>query len=416
MIGDQLSRAEAAARKLARKVLVTITCPGEPVLLVMNRAVLASDVEAMRSRTRLNFAMISAADFEAVIARLVSKSDRQQTFYTATYWALPQNKRSDLRALANHFLAEARKHIAFDAVVVGNTDYWQDEPLKEACREAGVPFVVLCRENYVVDYEKKLLSKRIKDAGFEFRGDAVAVASKVTQEVMGGTGAYQSRIVETTGWPRFDSWTEERASTVPDPGLITLIAYQQKTYLAPENFVDTLRSFVRAARSSGQPQRFCIKLKKISHLKGLMRITPFILLSGIKITAASPLDGILRRSAMVIGYNTTGILEAYLTRANVVVPWWGDAVRSSDSNLISGDNPDDRATSFFPQSPEEMERLIGLALQGALTLRGSDGQRLAQFRRFIHFDYYETASARFERLVRCLLPGSPSQTKPGDMA
>jgi hypothetical protein len=399
---SQSSRAKLnAATKLARKVELQPGKAGEPILLCMNRAVLATDILALRQRTGFGYGLVSAAHFESLLAGCVPKSEQIQTFFTRTYYNLPSAVREELKSVTRRFFDACADRFKFHAVVVGNADYWQDEPVKDVCRERGLPFVVLCRENYVVTYEQELLLKRISQSGFHFAGTVNAVASIATQQTMLKSGGYRPEQIRVTGWPRFDGWIDRPAE---EPGKnILLVAYQQKTYLAPENFRDVLRSFVSSARRSGEPARFYIKLKKASHIKDLIWACPSIVFSGVRFVSAVPLEQLIRSSAMVIGYNTTGLLEAYLSQAAVAVPWWKDAVRGGESNLINEDDPRDKATTHFPATPDALQDLIDEALKGKLPPKGTAEQRLKQFQRYIAHDPSETASARFETLVRdCL--------------
>jgi hypothetical protein len=391
------SNALANAARLANGVATPASKSGGLTLLCMNRAVLSTDIAAMDSRTCFRHALVSAAAFEALLAACVPAALQEQTFFTRTYLDLPESVREKLKMITRHFLVTCIQRFPVHAVLVGNADYWQDEPLKDICHELGIPFIVLCRENYVVTYEQDLLRKRIGESRFIFRGTVNAVASEVTRSTMLSTTAYTSEQVHEVGWPRFDGWIDQPVSTAGKD--ILLVAYQQKTYLAPENFRDVLKCFVAAARKSGRAKQFCIKLKKSSHIKDLLLACPSLLWSGVRVVANKPLEGLIRSSAMVIGYNTTGMLEAYLSPAAVVVPWWKDAVRSGDSNLIGDDNAFDRNTTHFPKSQHELTDLIIRALGGQLPAKGTAEQRLGQFQRYIKHDPPETASARFERLV-----------------
>ena len=393
-----------SAESLARKVTLSGPGKGYPTLLCMNRAVLSSDIKAMGSRTKLNFASISSPAFEALLAPHVLKELQVQTFYQKNYLQSSAELKQKLKSIVSAFLTETAKRIPFSAVISANSDYWQDEVLKDVCAEQAIPFLVLCRENYAVKYEQDLLRKRITDSGFSFRGTAVAVTSDITRETMLSTGAYGPSEVTTVGWPRFDSWLDMKPLADEDRTLITLVSYQQATYLAPRNFVTVLHEFVAAARQSGKAYQFCIKLKKAAHLQGLLMSCPQLLLSGIKIVVKQPLDDLLRRSRMVIGYNTTGVLEAYLTDAAVVVPWWDDAVRSGDNCLVAADVESDRRTTYFPSSPADLRMLIVKALDKELPSLGSPEDRLRQFQRFVWFDRAQSSSSRFEAFVRQHLP------------
>ena len=389
-----------SAESLARKVTLSGNMNGNLTILCMNRAVLSSDIKAMGTRTQLNFVSISAAAFEALLSPLVPKSLQTQTFYQDTYLKSSVELRQKLKSVASAFLTETAKRIQFSAVVVANSDYWQDEVLKDVCREKSIPFIVLCRENYAVKYEQDLLSTRIKESKFVYNGNAIAVASDITRDTMLLTGAYKRQAVVTISWPRFDSWLDQKPTALENRPYITLVSYQQKTYLAPKNFKSTLKEFVRIAKTSGKAPQFCIKLKKASHLRGLLRCCPQLLFSGVKIISKQPLDELLQKSRMVIGYNTTGILEAYLTDSAVVVPWWDDAVRTGENCLVVKSNQSDRNTTYFPESEKALGELVTKSLGGNLASLGTEQDRINQFKRFVMFDKNESASSRFEKLVR----------------
>ncbi len=391
---------DMAVRRLVGRAVAGETKTGRPTLLCMNRAVFASDLAAMAGRVDLNFVAIRAAEFEAIMSRFVPRRDQVQTYFQRAYDASPADRRDRLRAAASAILKAIHARHPFDAVVVGNTDYWQDAPLMEATREMGVPFLALCRENYAVPETQTWMMRHIEDSGYVFRGDGVAVASDITRDVFLRSGAYSDDAVTTVGWPRFDSWRDPNPHGPTDRDLITLVSYHEPLYLGPENYRDVLHAFVSAARASGEPGRFVIKLKKLAHLKAVLSICPAMLTSRIRIVARQPLDELLRQSRMVIGYNTTGVLEGYLTDAAVVVPWWKDAVRPPDDTLISKQSPEDRLVTHFPETPQAFRTLLDQAVRAPLPVLGTPAERRSRFQRFVAFDPNESASAKFEAFVR----------------
>lgn len=388
------------AEALAEQIDFSACHEGRPTLLCMSRAVFNSDIGALRTRTNLNYATVSAAAFESLLAPHVPPSERLQTYFNAAFAAAGDGTKRKMLDIAHRFLNAAIARHPIHAVAVANTDYWQDEVLKDVCRMLSLPFLVLCRENYAVGHSQELLKTRIRQSKFRFRGTGVAVASDITRDTMLASGAYEPDSVSTVGWPRFDTWLDRQADAVPDEKLIVLIAYQQDGYLAPRNFTGALNAFVKAARQSGTPERFVIKLKKMAHLKDLLLSCPRLLFSGVKIVASGPLDDLLRRAAAVVGYNTTGVLEAYLTSAAVVVPWWDDAVRPGRECLISALDEDDRRTAHFPLSPDELCALLLRAARGDLPALGDRQERLMRFRKFVWIDMHSSASARFEAFAR----------------
>ena len=214
----------------------------------------------------------------------------------------------------------------------------------------------------------------------------------------------QNHWESALGWPRFDHWIDKTEIAGQSENLITLVCYHQDSYLAPRNFSEVLREFVDVAKSSGQPQNFCIKIKEIADKRALIVACPKLLFSGIEITARRSLSVIIEKSRVVIGYNTTGILEAYLSYACIVVPWWKDAVRPADECLITKLSDFDQKTTYFPGSPADLRSMIEKALKNELPQLGTSHDRIRQFQRFVKYDPKVSASSRFEKFVRSYLP------------
>ena len=84
----------------------------------------------------------------------------------------------------------------------------------------------------------------------------------------------------------------------------------------------------------------------------------------------------------------------------MVVPWWDDAVRTAENCLVVKDNQNDSNTTYFPESVNALNELIQKSLVGKLAGLGTDEERINQFKKFIMFDRNESASSRFEALVR----------------
>ena len=347
-----------SARKLAREIVWDKSTSGGRNFLCMTRAVFSQDLEALRAFGRFRYSVIKASRFEQGMAAFYPPELRRQTFFHGVFKKLPASERQKGVHFARDFLVEARKLHAFDGVIAGNSDYWQDEPLKAACKELSVPFIVLSRENYIQDYERDFLINRIREADFRYEGALMCVASERCREVLLETRAYESAQMAVTGWPRMDRYKTPVDGQGAAKKNVTLMSYQDPLYLAPGNFMETLDSFVALSRKYSKKYDFVIKVKKISHAKKLVAARPSLLLAPVRIEWKALSSDVVRNSRIVIGYNTTGVLEAILSCADIIVPWWGDAVQPESNLLISAHSASDREVFNFPESKEDFETIM----------------------------------------------------------
>ncbi|MCW5753058.1 MAG: hypothetical protein KIT81_18130, partial [Alphaproteobacteria bacterium] len=241
-------------------------------------------------------------------------------------------------------------------------------------------------------------------------GKGVAVASENCVRCLGTTEAMRGIRIEATGYPRYDQWLDERSAPPAARVAITLMSYADRNYHAPENFRQVLELFVdkaaahRAAMSGGALD-FVVKVKKPADQPALESLNPRLRdpALGIRIVADEPLPHLVRRSRIVIGFNTLAMLESLMGDTAVVVPCWGDARREQEMSLLHHGEPDDQEVAYFPESPAALADLLDQAIAGALAPKASQEVRFRRFSRQSIVRSDEPASLRVERFIlECL--------------
>lgn len=388
------------AGKLADLIDWSAWQPGRPTILCLDRAQFRKDIDELRTRTPYNWVKLGATRPKRFQAPWVAEKYRIQTYFTHYLDTRARHLKAGLEAFGAAFLTAALKVHPVDAVMAGNTDYWQDDAIKLGCRKLGIPFLVLGRENYTKKIDADKLTKRFRDAKLAFSGAGVAVLSKDTRDVMVGSGSFPAADVWVTGAPRFDRWLD--VGSVPDDErvYITFLSYADPVYLAQQNFAECLRILAEAARANTNPKlKFIVKVKKPSEIEPVEAAFPEIRQYPIEIVWDAALYDIYPRSRIIIGYNTLAAAEGFFTEAPVVFPTWGDALRDPSETLIHFDNPVDAAAAYFPRSAGELRQLIDQAVAGQLRTKGTREQRLQSFRRHISVPANGTCSAEVQKFV-----------------
>ena len=367
--------------------------PGAPTVLCLERALFRKDIDEMRRRTDLSLVEIRAARVKKAQEPWIAPRFRTQTYFYDYLEDGLKRAKAPLARFGRIFLETAQRRGKISAVLAGNTDYWQDEAIKLGCESLGIPFLVLCRENYVWKKSADVVYRRMIDSKFKFRGQGVAVASEITRQTLVTSGAFSADQVVVTGWPRFDGWVG-RAEAGGKRNSIVLLSYAEKRYLAPENFVDTLKVFTALALAHPDRAHFVIKTKKANETEEVFEICPELRNSKVEVTGTRSLMDLYDDARVVVGYNSLAVLEILLSGAAVVVPWWGDAVRPQTECLLSGENPADQGVVSFAPDAGALKALIEQAIAGTLSPLGTTAERFSRFSAHSSFDPAKSSSQR----------------------
>jgi hypothetical protein len=381
------------AAKMAAKIDWGGWRPGRQTVLCLDRAQFRKDIAELRDRTEYNWVTLGATQPKHVQEAWVAEKYRIQTYFTHYLDTWAAHLKAGLEDFGVAFLKAAMAQHPIDAVMAGNTDYWQDDAIKLGARRLGIPFLVLGRENYTKKIDADKLMHRFQDAKLRFSGAGVAVLSAATRDVMVGSGSFPSDDVWVTGAPRFDRWLDVGPAPESERVYMTFLSYADPVYLAQGNFAECLKIFAEAAKAhAGSDLKFIVKVKKPSEIEPVEAAMPTIRDYPVEVVWDAALYDVYPRSRIVIGYNTLAAAEAFFTDAPVVLPTWGDALRPPSETLIHFEDPVDAAAAYFPQSAGELQALIEQAATGKLFTKGTRETRLRSFRRHIGMPEAGTSS------------------------
>jgi len=393
-VGDDVQR---EARKLAQEISWDGVKPGRATILVARRAQFSKDVEELRQRTNLNFAAISAVKVKKAQEPWVPEDLRQQTYFAALLRENPDllNK---LEEFGRAFLQEASRKVKINAFMAANFDYWQDEAIKLGCAALGIPFLVLSRENYTIPWTSPWLHQRIADARFRFHGSGVACFSHATKTAM-SPGLADPDDIWVTGAPRYDRWLNIAPRPIGEKTHITLVTFNLPGYAAQDLFSEVLQQFAEtAAAETDKRVTWLVKCKKRADYEEISAKVPAG--RALSLSYDTPLFEVFPVSRLVIGYNSLALVEALLTDAAVVIPWWGQTKVDPSQFLLDPNDPAIAEVIHIARSREEFAALLRRAAAGEDLKRGTAQQRRVIFSRHMQLPERGTASEAVESFIR----------------
>jgi hypothetical protein len=395
----------AAGIALARRIDWSSAKPGKLTVLCLERSQFIKDIEELRRLTDLNWVTLNAVRLREQQEPWVPEAARQQGYFSAWLKESEQTQiRATLVAFAVALLQEAQRNMTVDAVATANVDYWQDESIKLACRQLGIPFLVLCRENYTIPWTVPWMHEHIAKSRFHFEGAGLAVFSQHTKDAF--VPAFSDpNDIWVTGAPRYDRCLN--LSPLPDAErtYLSLVSFNDPGYRAVNTFLEVAEIFDRVAQSDAHPQlTWLVKCKKRGDREEVLRRVGVKGDSRLQFEYDTPLFELFPRSRIVIGYNSLALIEALLTDAPIVVPCWGDARDERQNVMLDYNDPLTCRVVTFANSPEDFADLLRQAANGGKLKTGILQDRRDLFCAHLHLPgldgSYGTASAATEAFIR----------------
>jgi hypothetical protein len=279
------------------------------------------------------------------------------------------------------FLVEMWRHFRaiqpIDAVISANFGYFAQREFGAALKEAGTPLVVLHKENVKSPGRVEYWDAIYRTRG-QFEGSKILVYSATERDLQAKTGVATPGQIEVTGMPRLDRihrWRRARANAGGDddrPQVLFFSFWRKEKVTGTGVWEDlawtelcegTHRAIVELARQNPHA-RIVIKTKPVSQrvdeiwdiLREPSRDLPPNL---IVISGGDPIP-LITESRVVIGFNTTALLEALAAGKPVIVPQFAEAEDARMRRLvIDVGGAVERATS-----PAELIRMAGAHLDG----------------------------------------------------
>ena len=378
---------------------------GQPHILCLSRDRFLLDLDVLRQEGSLNYPYLIKPYYDAFVNNMPSygttSAERRQSFYAPNQAPHVLEHKAHSLPYARAFLAALCRAIPDTrAILTANLDYWENWMLEEVRHEFGIKILTLSREHYVSQYLRDLKIDILRRSGFRYRGDGVAFFGEMSVPVYTSTAALQSEMIYITGAPRLDVWRYYKCR--PEKmNTITLLAFSGRKYNAEDAFGQTLQEVVRSAASPfRRTLRYIIKCKDGTQRQAVMNILGPEKRKNIKIQLSN-LFQVLSHSRLVIGTNSLAVLEALLSDAHIVAPYWADARQTPEQSVLDPTDELTRRCVTFAESPRELRRLITRAARSKPRPLSAEqrAERLALLRRYFYYPEHTTCTACVEKFL-----------------
>ena len=275
-----------------------------------------------------------------------------------------------------------------DIVLTGNFSYCAEREFASVLEAAGTPFVAIHKENVRPPNRVGYWHHLYKERRGPFTGRTVLVYNDIERNLQIESGVAEPERIVITGMPRLDRvhrWRRQNAgpSRERTSAQVLFFAFarhekltgiQRKPSAGVEGNMEAMdgdwgklgwnelgegshRAMVELARR--RPDITVIIKTKGQHRKKddillMLKSAAETLPENVKVVAGGDPFPLMTQSRAVIGFNTTGLLEAIAAGKPVIVPWFGEAQDSAMRGHII--DLEDAVT--YAQSEEDLIRLV----------------------------------------------------------
>jgi hypothetical protein len=279
----------------------------------------------------------------AMAERLLDQSVKHDTYVTKD----PQIEQS--KARYRNFLRRMWRHHQrirrIDAVISANFGYCIQREFAFALEACGTPFLVIQKENLnaATEERRKFWETIYRHGRGPFGGRKIFVYNEMERDLELTSGIAGPDTVEITGMPRLDRlhrWRRQNAGTSSDTGTtkVLFFSFARSDKIPFESGVrknwgdfcaETHRAMIDFARENPQ-------VEVVAKTKGITRQDEELLQlldaddaprpTNLRVVSGGDAFGLIAESQLVVGFNTSGLLEALALGKPVIVPNFGEAL------------------------------------------------------------------------------------------
>ena len=263
-----------------------------------------------------------------------------------------------------------------DAVISPNFGYLYQREMAAALERRGTPFIVMQKENLnaATEERRRVWHALYKEGRGKFGGRRILVYNEMERDLEVASGVVDPERVEIVGMPRLDRfhrWRRERANANSDGDAhkVLFFFFARSDKLPKESGLgkdwgefcaDTHRAMIELARS--RPD-----LEIVAKTKGIARQNQELLQalksggkkppSNFRTVSGGDAFQLITASRVVVGFNTTALIEALALGKPVIVPRYGEA-RDPDLQKFIIDLGD---AVEYADSPRELKEMVAFS-------------------------------------------------------
>ena len=299
-------------------------------ILCVERGMFESDINELSHRVRkYGWIWLKKSQITVYQTPILPKSHLYQTEYLEKIKEAPKQWEECIQR-SKILIKRFQKEKNICALMLGNIDYWQDYTLRAACKELGIPVLVLQKE---YPYNDLLVDKLIdywRKYNYKPNADAIMVFGKRMKEGYSRLSGFDVNKVFVTGAPRFDRWRSlENYHQSTNEGLL-IFSFM---WTSKELFLDMLIKISKYFKNENLG-KITVKCRIPEDIQTIINICKKEKLENIDIVKPyAQLYDLVSQSKAVIGFKSLATIESMLSVKPILIPDW--FIKNEDEKLFN---------------------------------------------------------------------------------
>lgn len=317
-------------------------------VLVLNCERFQHDLEAIALDSRIRLLILPSRIQTALNSLFLDL----RVSYQVDSYAHPQPKTEKLIYFISSLIVALDKKYNLCGVLTCSFYYRQDMPYQFAAIKTNVPFYVLFKEYMKDDCIVDMTIKKYRQRGYKFYGDTIFAANSNVKKILLDANICKGSQISVVGSPRFDSiFRGHEGANKTSHKTVTLFSFFHASGGLHVNDDPTQGNFFTDDKDTGFYNLFeqvhvaiaelavensnvtyYIKTKWGGSLHDRI-ISTILQNSGIDIRKQHNVildyqenaQSLIKRSSVVVAFNSTTVLEASLLKTNVILPIFCEA-------------------------------------------------------------------------------------------
>mgnify|MGYP000123727883 CR=1 FL=1 len=350
-------------------------------ILVLNHIRFLNDLNVLGKNPDVRLLALSP-NLQVLINSINCKHKHEREDYFKLTTENVRNDRYRLYKFLTKFIPKLCKFANIDALLTCSFYYLQDQEWDRASKDSGIPFLAIYKENLKYEVRGEYSIQLYKSRGYKFQGNKLLVFDERSKTILSKSEICKPENILVTGMIRIDDIFNDVSNNdySQKKDQVTLFSFRHAIggFLTVDKSFDTcfstdgkngvvdlfdnVHSTIAKLAKANPNTKFVIKTKRagmwpkkinerLKHKLGYDSSE----IENLEITSTTPAHDLIKNSDVIVGINSTTLLESKLFNKKTIIPFYDEAAGRHKKEIYFQDFFDDFTIA---SSSEELEVMI----------------------------------------------------------
>jgi len=325
-------------------------------ILILNQERFENDLNALQRNQRFNMVCLPSR-VQSFVNSIFLNSEKR---FVAQDYMNSKPEVDRLLDFIGSMINFLDKKYSFIGILSCSFYYRQDYPYEFSYNRTNIPFYVIFKEYMKDEIIIAPTVSRYKEQGLVFKGRKIFCSNASIEKILLESKVCSKKQTSIVGSPRFDSIfydIKNKKNNLPKSNIITLFSFHHASgsyqLSGEDNFFsnsgdgfsklfDSVHSTIAELALEHRDKKFIIKTKWDGPwhqriIDSIMRSTNIDITNqpNIVLTHKGDAQELIKKSKVIVAFNSTTILEAHLLKNDAIIPLFDEAAgKYFNSNLL----------------------------------------------------------------------------------